>query len=275
MYLPGDVLPAIVGRDREQAELAAALARAATGHGGAVLVLGEAGMGKSVLADWLVSQAEQAGVRVARSACSAAGMPPLWPWRRSLTAIGLELPWREDRATAGPAGREVMAAAIVEAIAVAAARQPLLIVLEDLHWSDLVSVLVARGAAEAAAALPLMLVLTCREEHDEATQQVRDRLAGLPASVRRVLLPPLDEATVAALMSSVAGPGLAGQDAAILRARTGGNPFFRAGGGPAGRSAGTRGDADGATGRPGGAAATAGQAQPAVRVAADRGRDRR
>ena len=59
MYLPGDVLPAIVGRDREQAELGAALARAVAGHGGAVLV----------------------------------------PWRRSLTAIGLELPWREDRAT--------------------------------------------------------------------------------------------------------------------------------------------------------------------------------
>jgi Enoyl-(Acyl carrier protein) reductase len=73
-------------------------------------MLGEAGMGKSMLADWLVSQAEQAGVRVARSACSAAGMLPLWPWRRSLTAIGLELPWREDRATAGLAGREVMAA---------------------------------------------------------------------------------------------------------------------------------------------------------------------
>ena len=226
MHLPGDVRPAIVGRDREQAELAAALARAAAGHGGATLILGEAGMGKSMLADWLVSQAEQAGVRVARSACSAAGMPPLWPWRRSLTAIGLELPWREDRATAGLAGREVMAAAIVEAIAAAAARQPLLIVLEDLHWSDLVSVLVARGVAEAAAALPLMLLLTCREEQDEATQQVRDRLAGLPASVRRVLLPPLDEAAVAALMSSAAGSGLAGPDAAALRARTGGNPFF-------------------------------------------------
>ena len=184
MHLPGDVRPAIVGRDREQAELAAALARAAAGHGGAVLVLVRPVWGKSMLADWLVSQAEQAGVRIARSACSAAGMPPLWPWRRSLTAIGLELPWREDPATAGPAGREVLAAAIVEAIAAAAARQPL---------------------------------LTCGEEHDEATQQVRDRLAGLPASVRRVLLPPLDEAAVAALMSSVAGPGLAGQDAAALR----------------------------------------------------------
>ena len=119
-----------------------------------------------------------------------------------------------------------MAAAIVEAVAAAAARQPLLIVLEDLHWSDPVSVLVAQAAAEAAAALPLMLLLTCRDEQDEATQQVRDRLAELPASVRRMLLPPLDADAVAALAGSIAGPGLAGQVAAGLQARTGGNPFF-------------------------------------------------
>ena len=226
MQLPAAVRPAIVGRDREQAELAAALAGARAGHGRAVLVLGEAGMGKSVLADWLVRQAEQAGMQVARGACSAAGMPPLWPWRRSLAAIGLELPRQDDRAVAGPAGRELMAAAIVEGVAAAAARQPLLIVLEDLHWSDPVSVLVARAAAEAAAALPLMLLLTCRDEQDEATQQVRDRLAELPASVLRMLLPPLDAAAVAALAGNVAGPGLAGQVGADLQARTGGNPFF-------------------------------------------------
>jgi len=226
MDSPADVRQAIVGRDREQAELVAALTGARAGHGQAVLLLGEAGMGKSTLADWLVSQAEQAGVRVARGACSAAGMPPLWPWRRSLAAIGLEPPWREDHASAGAAGREVVAAAIVEAVASAATRQPLLIVLEDLHWSDLMSVLVARGAAEAAAALPLMLLLTCRDEHDEATQQVRDWLSELPASVRRMLLSPLDEVAVAALVSGVTGPGLAGQDAAVWWARTGGNPFF-------------------------------------------------
>ncbi|HTR96063.1 MAG TPA: AAA family ATPase [Trebonia sp.] len=226
MQLPADGRQAIVGRDREQAELAAALAGARAGHGHAVLVLGEAGMGKSVLADWLVSQAEQSGMRVARGACSAAGMPPLWPWRRSLAAVGLELPWLEDPATAGAAGREVMAAAIVEEIAAAAGRQPLLIVLEDLHWSDLMSVLVARGVAEAAAALPLVLLLTCRDEQDEATRQVRDWLAELPASVRRMLLPSLDEAAIAALVSGVSDPGPAAQDAAVLRARTGGNPFF-------------------------------------------------
>jgi predicted ATPase len=226
MNLPAAVRPAIVGRGREQAELAAALEGARAGRGRAALLLGEAGMGKSVLADWLVGQAEQAGVHVARGACSAAGMPPLWPWRRSLAAIGLELPWQEDRAVAGPADRELLAAAIVDTVAAVAARQPLLIVLEDLHWSDPVSVLVARAVAEAAAALPLMLLLTCRDEQDEATQQVRDRLAELPASVLRMLLPPLDASAVAALAGSIAGPGLAGEAVADLQARTGGNPFF-------------------------------------------------
>jgi AAA ATPase-like protein len=224
MHLPADL--GIVGREHEQAELATALTGARAGHGRAVLLLGEAGMGKSMLADWLVSQAEQAGMQVARGACSAAGMPPLWPWRRSLAAIGLELPWREERVAAGPSDRELVAAAIVETVAAAAARQPLLIVLEDMHWSDPVSVLVAQAAAEAVAALPLALLLTCRDERAEATQEVRGRLAELPASVRRMLLPPLDAAAVTALACSIAGSGLDSEVAAGLQARTGGNPFF-------------------------------------------------
>jgi predicted ATPase len=65
---------AIVGRDRERAELATLLTSTRAGHGRAALLLGEAGMGKTMLADWLVSQAEQAGMQVARGACSAAGL---------------------------------------------------------------------------------------------------------------------------------------------------------------------------------------------------------
>jgi hypothetical protein len=226
MHSAADGRPAIVGRDHEQAELAAALEDAIAGHGRAVLVLGEAGMGKSMLSDWLVSRAEQAGMRVARGACSAGGMPPLWPWRRSMAAIGLELPWREQRATAGPAEQEIMAAAIVEAVAAAAVQHPLLLVLEDLHWADPISVLVARATAEAVAAMPLMLLLTCRDEKDEATQDVRDRLAELPANVRRMVLPPLNADAIAALARRITGPGLADPLIPSLHARTGGNPFF-------------------------------------------------
>src|SRR5215472_2854579 len=165
-------------------------------------------------------------MRVARGACSAAGMPPLWPWRRSLAAIGVELPRREERVAAAPSDRELVAAAIVETVAAVAARQPLLVVLEDMHWSDPVSVLVAQAVAEAVAALPLALLLTCRDEWDEAAHEARDRLAELPASVQRMLLPPLDAGAVAALAGSIVGPGLDNRLAAGLQARTGGNPFF-------------------------------------------------
>src|SRR5215831_17170509 len=134
--LPAASRPTVVGRDREQADLSAAMAAARAGHGRAVLLLGEAGMGKSVLADWLAWQAGETGMQVARGACSAAGMPPMWPWRRPLAAVGVELPQLGDLTVAGLADRELMAASIVEGVTASAARQPLLIVLEDLHWSD-------------------------------------------------------------------------------------------------------------------------------------------
>ena len=68
----------MVGRESERAELAAALGVARQGDGRAALLLGEAGMGKSVLAEWLARHARASGVQVARGACSAAGTTPLW-----------------------------------------------------------------------------------------------------------------------------------------------------------------------------------------------------
>ena len=52
------------------------------------------------------------GCTVARGACSAAGMTPLWPWQRALTEIAPRL---RAEATGGSLGREVLAAAVVDA----------------------------------------------------------------------------------------------------------------------------------------------------------------
>ncbi len=68
----------MVGRERQTAELSAALDDARHGRGRALVLLGEAGMGKSMLADWLMSQSAAAGIRTAPGWCSSAGMPPLW-----------------------------------------------------------------------------------------------------------------------------------------------------------------------------------------------------
>lgn len=216
----------MVGRERERAELAAAVQDARHGRGRAALLLGEAGMGKSMLARWLAAHAMTVGLRTAHGACSAAGMPPLWPWQRALDNVGVAIPWRVDGTTPTSSGRELVAAAVVEVIATVARRQPLLVVLEDLHWSDPVSLLVARAAADTVAALPVMLLFTCRDDRHELAPEIRHQLADLPTGVRRMRLPPLDLADVALLAAHSRGQMLSDQAVRDLHARTGGNPFF-------------------------------------------------
>jgi predicted ATPase len=103
----------MVGRAFERAELTAALDDARAGRGRSVLVVGEAGMGKSVLADWVVGRAREAGVRVVRGGCSAAGMAPLWPMRQTLGCLAGG--WQAGEVADPPsvAGREAAAAAAV------------------------------------------------------------------------------------------------------------------------------------------------------------------
>lgn len=216
----------MVGREREREELASVLAGARDGRGRAVLLLGEAGMGKSVLADWAAASAAAVGLRTVRGWCSAAGMPPLWVWERVLKSMGLTLPWQGWRAGAARPDRELVAAAVVESLADAARPAPLLIVLEDVHWCDPASLLVARAVADAASALPLMLLMTCRDDRQEMAPQVRDQLADLPTAVRRMSLPPLGVQDVAGLAALSLGQELPEEEARELHARAGGNPFF-------------------------------------------------
>jgi DNA-binding SARP family transcriptional activator len=61
--------PDLVGRDRELGELTAAWERAAGGEPGVVLVVGEAGIGKTRLAEALAVEAASAGAMVLQSRC--------------------------------------------------------------------------------------------------------------------------------------------------------------------------------------------------------------
>jgi hypothetical protein len=82
-----DVIQEPLGREAILAELATLLESAHGGRGWSLLVLGEAGMGKSTLAEAAASRATAAGFRVAWGWCSAAEMPPYWPWRRILREL--------------------------------------------------------------------------------------------------------------------------------------------------------------------------------------------
>jgi class 3 adenylate cyclase len=94
---------AFVGRRAERAELRAALDGALGGQGQLVLIGGEAGIGKTRLAEEICAEARAREARVAWGRCrEGAGAPAYWPWRQALRAYGAGRPPAEVAAELGP-----------------------------------------------------------------------------------------------------------------------------------------------------------------------------
>ncbi len=213
----------IVGRDAELGEIAAMLGRIGPGGDG-LLLLGEAGIGKSTLADATEAAARARGFAVARGWCSAADMPPYWPWRKILRATGAT---PLDRAAGGgtPDRDAVrwMLASVVDALEDAARRRPLVVILEDLHWADDGSLQLLTAVADALAAAPIGLVVTCR---DEPGGPGPHPAAAMPARLRRLELAGLAAPAAAALAERSAATTLPADYLSTLWRRTRGHPLF-------------------------------------------------
>jgi DNA-binding SARP family transcriptional activator len=80
--------PFLLGRDAELARLGERLRLAAAGHGGAVVLTGEPGAGKTTVAEATAHLASPAGITVAWGRCpDAASTPAYWPWSQVLRAL--------------------------------------------------------------------------------------------------------------------------------------------------------------------------------------------
>ena len=184
-----------------------------TRGGGIVLVSGEAGLGKTSL---LRAFSEDQDAVVWWGGCEPLYTPrPLGPFLDVADAAGPRL---AVRVAEGATPAELMAALADEV-----RRHPaVLIVLEDLHWADEATLDVVRLLARRIESVPLLLVVTYREESLDRTHPVRLVLGELPSepSVVRLPLAPLSLDAVAALATPT------GMDAEALARRTGGNPFF-------------------------------------------------
>src|SRR5262245_36022729 len=76
--------PPFVGREREEAALAEALAQAWAGRGNVVFVSGEAGIGKTRLAEEFAARARAAHARVLWGRPWHGAAAPFWPWMEAL-----------------------------------------------------------------------------------------------------------------------------------------------------------------------------------------------
>jgi hypothetical protein len=87
--VPQVLCPVLVGRDEEARRLRAALAQAGAGHGGAVFLAGEAGIGKSRLVREIARAAGECGLTVLVGRAVAGGVPtPFRPFAEALTSAG-------------------------------------------------------------------------------------------------------------------------------------------------------------------------------------------
>src|SRR5690348_15434337 len=80
--------PVLVGRERELGLLRDCLAAALAGRGALVLIGGEAGIGKTMLAEALLAEAQGQGALVAMGRCyDLSETPPYGPWTEALARI--------------------------------------------------------------------------------------------------------------------------------------------------------------------------------------------
>ena len=212
----------LVGRADELDTLRACFDDAQRGNGSLVLCVGEAGIGKTRLAEELagVALAQGASVAWGRSVESE-GAPPYWPWRQVLRGLGLP----DDLPVASgpePEDRFALFDSVAQAAIGAARDQAAVIVLDDLQWIDAASLLLLRHLADQLRGARLLVVATVRE--GERTGPITE-LQRAPTVVR-IDLHGLEPKDAQRQLELASGTAVEDDLARSVQDMTSGNPFF-------------------------------------------------
>ena len=129
------------------------------------------------------------------------------------------------------AERSLLFGAVVGLLARVSSENPVLLVLEDLHWADKPSLLLLRHVIGSTDPRQLLVVGTYRPTDLAAEHPLTDVLAALHREqhVQRVDLRGLDDAEVVALVEAAAGHAMGDSGVALAHAlhrEADGNPFF-------------------------------------------------
>ena len=182
----------LVGREDELQFLRARLDFATHDGPRAVLVEGEAGIGKTRLIREIREYAQRAGIVCLAAAALEHARDPYLPFSIAFERYdGDELASAADALRAEstlPKGRRFLS--VRAAIAALVARRPALLIVEDVHWADAASVELLAFLVEEFAEAPLAIVATARPVEHGETQRV---IARATRSMHRVRLRPLSD----------------------------------------------------------------------------------
>ncbi|HLK10843.1 MAG TPA: AAA family ATPase [Candidatus Binatia bacterium] len=251
----------IVGRAGDLAILHGTFARAAAGSRRIVLVTGEAGIGKTTLIERFVAEVARGGTAAAWGQCleqygegeaylpvlealgnlarGAAGAELSAVLRRHAPTWTSQLPGLAGEGRVAPRAGTTIAAVparmlreIADALEVFTRDQPLVLVLEDLQWSDPSTVDLLACLARRRGPARLMVIGSLRPAdvivHDHPLRAVRRELRAI-GCCEEVALELLSMADVAAYLGARFAAGFPGEMrrlASWVHARTDGNALF-------------------------------------------------
>jgi class 3 adenylate cyclase/tetratricopeptide (TPR) repeat protein len=247
-----------VGRDEEMATLAEGLARAKAGEGAAIGIVAEPGIGKSRLCHEFAEKARAEGVEVFESQAQSHGREiPYMPVLQMLRAyfgiadgdperivrekiagrallldsafaddlpllfdfLGVPDPDRPLPQLSPEARHRALRTVVCHLVQAPQRRDPIVIVVEDLHWIDEASEGLLGDLLGSVEGTPTLAIVNFRPEYESCWSP--------PPEYRQIALAPLGPENTRELLRDLAGegPSLDGLGEAIHE-RTAGNPFF-------------------------------------------------
>jgi DNA-binding CsgD family transcriptional regulator len=244
--------PIIVGREREFTTGRHLIAEAAAGRSTVALLRGEAGIGKSRLAAALADTAARTGFAVLTGVCYEHDAElPFAPFLDALrqqlhgtgdTRANVTALLNAERATFARLLPELVSASpialppesekrrlfegFVALCARISASNPLLLVLEDLHWADETSLELLRLLPRRLGTARLLILATARS--DEPDSPLERWLGDLERGhlLARLDLAPLSQVEVARMIDATTGTLVPPVVSAAIGARAEGNPFL-------------------------------------------------
>jgi len=246
-----------VGRQREMGELKACLEDALSGRGRLVTLVGEPGIGKTRIAQELATYAGLRQAQVLWGRCyEGEGAPPYWPWVQAIRSYARDVDPEQLRSDMGAGAADIgqvvsdvrdrlpgmevppqlepeqarfrLFDSITAFLKSVGRRQPLVLVLDDLHWADHPSLLLLEFVARELSNARLLIIGTYRDMELSRQHPLSKSLGELTRErmFQRVLLRGLDQEDVGRFIELASGISPPTGMVEAVHRQTEGNPLF-------------------------------------------------